>query len=123
MLYDYAKSVADPEEIPLDSLSYGFDHTNVDEEKWGPEFNARCNQASMDYPILVVKDKKNRLWIADGNHRYGKAVIQADEFISGYIVDEKNLPDKAIEPAPPEDDAADHSHSHKANKSGHEAEE
>lgn len=117
MLYDYAKTVADPEEIPLDSLSYGFEHTNVDEEKWGPEFNARCNQANMDYPILVVKDKKNRLWIADGNHRYGKAVIQAEEFISGYIVDEKNLPDKAIEPAP---EGEEDTHSHKANKSGHE---
>jgi hypothetical protein len=74
----------------------------------------------MDYPILVVKDSKKRLWIADGNHRYGKAVIQADEFIMGYIVDENDLPDKAIEPEPSGEDST---HSHKANKSGHEAEE
>jgi len=122
MLYDYAKSVADPEDIPLDSLKYGFAHTNLDEEKWSPEFNARCREANLDYPILVVKDKKKRLWIADGNHRYGKAVIQALEFVSGYIIDERNLPDKAIEPAPPEEDAVDDSHSHRARKSGHEEE-
>jgi hypothetical protein len=50
-----------------------------------------------------VQDNKDRLWIADGNHRYGKAVMFAEEFISGYIVMEKDLPEKAIEPAPEED--------------------
>ena len=116
MLYDYAKSVTDPEDVPLDSLSYGFEHTNVDEEKWGPEFNARCRETNMDYPILVVKDRKNRLWIADGNHRYGKAVMQADEMIQAYIIDEKDLPEKAVEPEPADDDQR----SHKATKSGGE---
>jgi len=116
MLYDFAKSVTDPEEVPLDSLAYGFKHTNVDEEKWGPEFNARCRETNMDYPILVVKDRKGRLWIADGNHRYGKAVMQADEMIQAYIIDEKDLPEKAIEPEPSDEDQR----SHKANKSGGE---
>ena len=115
-LYDYAKSVTDPEEIPLDSLSYGFKHTNVDEEKWGPEFNKRCRETNMDYPILVVKDRKGRFWIADGNHRYGKAVMQADQMILAYVVDEKDLPEKAIEPEPDADDQR----SHKANKSATE---
>ena len=119
-LYDYAKAVAEPEDIPLDSLQYGFEHTNVDEEKWGPEFNARCREANLDYPILVVKDRKGRLWIADGNHRYGKAVMQAQEMIKAYVLDEKDLPEKAIEPAPAEDD--DREHSHKREKSGHDEE-
>ena len=118
MLYDFAKSVTDPEEVPLDALSYGFKHTNVDEEKWGPEFNKRCRESNLDYPILVVRDRKNRLWIADGNHRYGKAVMQADEMIQAYVIDEKDLPEKAIEPAPADDDNREHSH--KANKSGGE---
>ena len=100
MLYDFAKAAADPEDIPLDSLKYGFEHTNLDEEKWSDDFVERCREANLDYPILVVRDRKGRLWIADGNHRYGKAVMQAEEFVQGYIVDEKDLPDKAIEPAP-----------------------
>lgn len=116
MLYDFAKSVTDPEEVPLDSLSYGFKHTNVDEEKWGPEFNKRCRESNLDYPILVVKDRKNRLWIADGNHRYGKAVMQADEMIMAYVIDEKDLPEKAIEPEPKGEDTK----SHKATKSAAE---
>ena len=119
MLYDYAKSVTDPEDIPLDSLKYAFEHTNVDEEKWSDEFVERCQEANLDYPILVVQDNKGRLWIADGNHRYGKAVMYNQEMISGYIVREKDLPEKAIEPAPEEED----SHSHKAWKSGHEQED
>ena len=113
-LYDYAKAVADPEEIPLDSLQWGFEHTNLDEEKWSPEFNARCREANLDYPILVIQDKKNRLWIADGNHRYGKAVMQALEFVSGYIIMEKDLPEKAIEPLPPGEEKK----SNKGRKSG-----
>jgi hypothetical protein len=114
MLYDFAKAVSDPEDIPLDSLKYGFEHTNVDEEKWSDDFVRRCQQASLGYPILVVRDRKDRLWIADGNHRYGKAVMQAQEMISAYVVDERDLPDKAIEPAPKDKD------SHRRTKSGHE---
>lgn len=113
-MYDFAKAVTDPEDIPLDSLKYGFEHTNTDEEKWTPEFNDRCRQASLDYPILVVQDKKNRLWIADGNHRYGKAIMHAEEFISGYIIREKDIPEKAEEPAPHGEDIK----SNKAQKSG-----
>jgi len=107
-LYSYAKSITTPEQIPLDSLKKGFEKTNVDEEKWSPEFIERCNDTNMDYPILVVKDSKNKLWIADGNHRYGKAVMQADEMIWGYIVDEKDLPEKAIEPEPSDEDTGSH---------------
>jgi hypothetical protein len=108
MLYDYAKAVTEPEGVPLDSLKKGFENTNVDEEKWSDEFVARCQKTNLDYPILVVKDAKGRFWIADGNHRYGKAVMQGDEMIQAYIVDEKDLPDKAIEPEPGEDDAGSH---------------
>lgn len=115
MLYDYAKAVADPEDIPLDALRYGFEHTNVDEKKWSDEFVARCEEANLDYPILVVQDAKGKLWIADGNHRYGKAVMQAAEFISGYIVRERDLPEKAIEPLP---SGAEDESSHKRQKSG-----
>lgn len=115
-LYQYAEAVTEPEQIPLDSLMYGFEHTNLDEERWSPEFNARCQEASLDYPILVVQDKKGRLWPADGNHRIGKAIIQAQEMILGYIVLEKDLPAKAIEPAPSQDGTG----SHDAQKSGHE---
>lgn len=104
MLYDFAKASTEPEDIPLDSLQYGFDHTNLDEEKWTPDFNRRCMEADLSYPILVVQDKKGRMWIADGNHRYGKAIMQAKEFIKGYIVQEKDLPDKAVEPLPKGDD-------------------
>lgn len=115
-LYDFAKAVTDPEDIPLDSLKYGFEHTNLDEEKWTPEFNARCREADLSFPILVVQDRKGRLWIADGNHRYGKAIMQAEEFISGYIIHEKDLPEKAIEPLPAGSDES----SHKRTKSGGE---
>jgi hypothetical protein len=108
MLYDYAKAVAEPEEVPLDALKKGFENTNVDEEKWSDEFVQRCQETNLDYPILVVKDNKNRLWIADGNHRYGKAVMQAQEMIQAYIVDEKDLPEKSIEPEPGEEDSGSH---------------
>lgn len=101
MLYDFAQASTDPEEIPLDALLYGFEHTNLDEEKWSDEFVRRSREASLDYPILVVRDRKGKLWIADGNHRYGKAVMQAEEMILGYVIDEKDLPEKAIEPLPP----------------------
>jgi hypothetical protein len=99
-LYDFARASTDPEDIPLSALQYAFEHTNLDEDKWTPEFNARCQEADLSFPILAVRDRKGRLWIADGNHRYGKAVMQANEFILGYVVDEKDLPDKAVEPAP-----------------------
>lgn len=114
MLYDYAKAVTDPEEIPLDALQYGFEHTNVDEKKWSDAFVTRCQESSLDFPILVVKDKKGKFWIADGNHRYGKAVMQNLEMIDAYVVDEKNLPEKAIEQDTDEDDSG----SHKQYKSG-----
>jgi hypothetical protein len=108
MLYDYAKSVTEPEDIPLDSLKKQFERTNVDEEKWSKEFIERCNNTNMDYPILAVLDRKNRLWIADGNHRYGRAVMAGDETISGYVVSESDLPEKALEPAPKEEDTSSH---------------
>lgn len=114
MLYDYAKAVTDPEEVPLDALQHGFENTNVDEDKWSPEFVERCQQTNMDYPILVVKDRKGRLWIADGNHRYGKAVMQGDEMIMAYVVDEKDLPEKAIEPEPDPEDLGSHKKSEEA---------
>ncbi len=117
-LYDFAKASTDPEDVPLDALKYGFEHTNVDEDRWSDEFVRRSQESNLDYPILVVRDRKGRLWPADGNHRYGKAVMQAQEMISAYIVDERDLPEKAIEPAPSEDD--DREHSHRAQKSGHE---
>jgi hypothetical protein len=108
MLYDYAKAVAEPEEVPLSALKKGFENTNVDEKKWSPEFVERCESTNMEYPILVVKDRKNQLWIADGNHRYGKAILQGDEMIWAYVVDEKKLPEKAIEPDPSEEDSGSH---------------
>lgn len=108
MLYDYAKAVAEPEEVPLDALKKGFENTNVDEEKWSDEFVQRCQETNLDYPILVVKDKKERLWIADGNHRYGKAVMQGLEMIMAYVVDEKDLPEKSIEPEPNAEDSGSH---------------
>lgn len=108
MLYDYAKAVTEPEEVPLDALKKGFENTNVDEDKWSAEFVERCQNTNLDYPILVVKDRKGRLWIADGNHRYGKAVMQGDEMIVAYVVDEKDLPKKAIEPEPSEEDLGSH---------------
>jgi hypothetical protein len=109
-LYDFARAVSEPEEIPLDSLKRGFEKTEVDEEKWSDEFVDRCQDADLSYPILVVQDSKGRLWIADGNHRYGKAVMQAQEFIPGYIVQEKDLPEKAIEPAPDDKKVSKNAH-------------
>jgi hypothetical protein len=107
-LYDFARDVADIEDIPLSLLQYGFEHTNVDEEKWSDEFVERCMEANLDYPILVVVDKKGKHWIADGNHRYGKAVTQGLEMISGYIVHEDELPSDAIDPSPQDDDESEH---------------
>ena len=100
MLYDYARATSHPQPIPLGLLKKGFEDTNLDEEKWSDEFVERCQQANLDYPILVVQDDKKRFWIADGNHRYGKAVMQSKEFIDGYIVRERDLPETAIEPEP-----------------------
>ena len=108
MLYDYAKAVTDPEEVPLDALKKGFENTNVDEEKWSDDFVQRCEETNLDYPILVVKDRKGCFWIADGNHRYGKAVMQGLEMIDAYVVDEKDLPEKSIEPEPGEGDTGSH---------------
>lgn len=113
-LYDYAKAVTEPEDVPLSSLKYGFEHTNVDEDKWSPEFTKRAREANFDYPILVVRDRKDRLWIADGNHRYGKAVMWNMEMIAAYVVDEKGLPDIAVDPDPTDEDES----SHKRQKSG-----
>jgi hypothetical protein len=108
MLYDYAKAVTEPEEVPLDALQKQFEKTNVDEEKWSDEFVERCQNTSLKYPILVVIDDKKRMWIADGNHRYGKAVMQGDEMIQAYVVRERDLPEKAIEPKPSIDDQGSH---------------
>jgi hypothetical protein len=118
MLYDYAKATTDPEDVPLDALKKGFENTNVDEERWSDEFVRRCQETSLEYPILVVKDKKNRFWIADGNHRYGKAVMQNDEMISAYIVDESDLPEKAIEPEPSEEDTGSYRREKKSSAEG-----
>lgn len=103
-LYQFAEAVTEPEEIPLESLRRGFEKTNLDEEKWSEDFVKRCQKANLDYPILVVQDNKDRLWIADGNHRYGKAVMHNEEFILGYIIHENEIPDKAIEPKPESDE-------------------
>jgi len=45
-----------------------------------------------------VKDLKERLWIADGNHRFARKQRDGFDTIVGYIVEEKNLPKYAIEP-------------------------
>lgn len=116
MLYDFAKASTDVEDVPLNALKYSFEHTNLDEERWSDEFVARAQEADLKYPILVVRDRKDKLWISDGNHRYGKAVMQSLEMIPAYVIDEKDLPVKAIEPDPNEKDGG----SHKRVKSGGE---
>ncbi len=108
MLYDYARAVAEPEQVPLAALRKGFENTNVDEEKWSAEFVERAQGTSLKYPILVVQDAKKKLWIADGNHRYAKAVLRGDEMIWAYVVQEKDLPKKAIEPEPKSGDTGSH---------------
>ena len=97
-MYDYAKSVTDPEQIPVSALAHSFEHTELDEEKWSDAFNSRCNAADLKYPILVARDKNGKLWISDGNHRYGKALMKNIEMIYGYVIDEKDIPEKALEP-------------------------
>lgn len=96
-LYDFAEASTDPEDVPIDSLMYGFRHTDVDEEKWSPEFVRRCQEADLSYPILVVQDAKKRFWVADGNHRVGKAIMQGLEMVPAYVVRERDLPEKALE--------------------------
>ena len=115
MLYKFAEASTEPEEIPVESLVKGFYKTELDEPHWSDKFVERAQEADLSFPILVAQDNKKRLWVVDGNHRLGKAIMQADEFISGYIVQEKDLPEKAIEPKGDDDDDG----SHRTHKSSH----
>lgn len=115
LLYAFAEASAEPEEIPITSLRYGLEHTNLDEPRWSPEFIKRARESDLSYPILVVMDSKKRLWVADGNHRVGKAIMQGLNAISGYVVRERDLPEKAIEPREEGDEG-----SHRGRKSAGE---
>lgn len=83
--------------IPLDKLSAGFDKTKTDEDKGSEAFWKRADAAGDD-PILVAIDHKNRWWIADGNHRFARAQRDGLSDITGYVVNEVDLPTDAIEP-------------------------
>jgi hypothetical protein len=83
--------------IPVDDLKDGYERTRTDESKESEEFWDRADQAGDD-PILVAVDGRHRRWIADGNHRYARAIRDGKRHIFGYVVNENDLPADAIEP-------------------------
>jgi hypothetical protein len=96
-LYDYAKEKVDPIPIGIEVLRKGFEGTKTDEPKWSPAFMQRADKAG-DAPILVVTDEEGEFWIADGNHRYARALSRGEQEITGYVVAEWELPPEAIDP-------------------------
>lgn len=83
--------------IPLDKLAPQYDRTKTDEQKGSEAFWERAERAG-DHPILVAIDHKQRWWIADGNHRFARAQRDGLNEIHGYVVNEAELPEDAIEP-------------------------
>lgn len=89
---------AQPRPLPLSLLKPGFDKTNTDEPKWSVRFVERMERASDD-PILVVVSENGKHWIADGNHRFARKLLEGALSISCYVVAERDLPASAIVPA------------------------
>lgn len=83
--------------IPLEKLASQYDRTKTDEEKGSEAFWERADNAGDD-PILVTIDHKQRWWIADGNHRFARAQRDGADGIHGFVVNESELPEDAIEP-------------------------
>jgi hypothetical protein len=61
------------------------------EEFESPEFMARANSASLDYPIVLLETDKGKTVIVDGNHRIVKAFHQQIPEIEAYILKEDVL--------------------------------
>lgn len=55
----------------------------------------RANQASLDYPILIVRDGSS-LRVGDGNHRLWLAYKSGRRYINAYIVDADDIPDECM---------------------------
>lgn len=97
-LYSWARQNGhDVEIIPISNLKAGFDRTKTDEKKDSDAFWKRADAAGDD-PILVVVDDMGMEWIADGNHRFARNERDGQEGIAGYRVNERDLPEDAIEP-------------------------
>ena len=56
-------------------------------EKGGKESEARVKNASLVYPITVVKREGNIEYVLDGNHRLQKAKDIGEEFIEVNVLD------------------------------------
>lgn len=66
-------------------------HTHGDEPVGSEGWATRANQAEMNYPILVVRNKDGSIWCADGNHRLWRAYKNGQKQIKAYVVDEDYL--------------------------------
>ena len=92
-LIDYAQKNKKPEEIEVKELMHNLEPSPEEtgsDVPGSPEFIARAEKASLEFPILVIK-YSDGLWIADGVHRLWKAVQQKQNYIKGYILNKDEI--------------------------------
>lgn len=92
-LTNYAQNNKQIVNIPSEELMHNLEsspHETGSDVPNSPEFIARAEQASLTYPILVVK-YPDGLWIADGVHRFWKATQQGMKYIKGYILNKEEI--------------------------------
>lgn len=53
----------------------------------------RVNDSDLSYPIIII-NKEDGYWIADGMHRTQKAINQKEKFVKAKVIDYKDLPDR-----------------------------
>lgn len=92
-MIEFAEKNKKPQNIKIKKLLHNLEpseHETGSDLPGHPEFIKRAQNASLKFPIIVVK-YPDGLWIADGVHRLWKATEEGQETIRGYIYDDNEL--------------------------------
>ena len=92
-MIEFAKKNKKPIDIEIKKLLHNLEpseHETGSDLPGHPEFIKRAQNASLEFPIIVVK-YPDGLWIADGVHRLWKANEEGKEKIRGYIYNDAEL--------------------------------
>jgi hypothetical protein len=92
-MIEFARQNKLPQDIEIEELLHNLEpseHETGSDLPGHPEFIKRAQNASLEFPIIVVK-YPDGLWIADGVHRLWKANKEGLKTIRGYVYDDAEL--------------------------------